>query len=634
MELKGIAELYICDNCGAHIVFSEDNGLVKYGNDLKKGPVDLCGKVTLDQGGDDFYRYGMKPVSYTSESVSHYPDNVAYYALYKLADKNGYGKKFNEFYSKLAKGEKFSESLCTGYSSVWTGNSSDGYKCKMPLSKPMKVMIGQKFDVSFHAVSIAPRYESAYFFQKTRSMKCPICGSKSVNPVDFTLKNEQAKDLENCSKERTEKILNSIDKKIGKKASLTVKTKGIKLVEYYLHLVNIESNILYFEELLESVICTKLPYERKVVFAGCTEQDNMKNELTKRRNELIAEKSSLEDNYKINEDEYDVGRVLNEKGMVKPLKPIKPEEPHIIKPMEPVLAKPGLFNRKKVEQANAMLMQAYNSKIDIYNKTWEDFRKKLDDYNAEIATYEERRLHFDEQSKSIEQELNSKKEIDAKALAERKEREQLRINKAISDIDEKESNISETVDKYIKSNDYYVIDLLYTQEVNEIEEILTKLIECREKLYSLDIIYPKYRNLIALTTIYEYLKSGRCNELEGQAGAYNLFESETRANIIIAKLEDISESLEQIQANQYLLYNELKAINSSINDLKGSLNDGIGAVQKEIASTNRLLEDQTEALDSIRQNTKMTAYYAEKTAEYAKRNIKYTEALTFISLLK
>lgn len=81
-----------------------------------------------------------------------------------------------------------------------------------------------------------------------------------------------------------------------------------------------------------------------------------------------------------------------------------------------------------------------------------------------------------------------------------------------------------------------------------------------EKLYSLDTIYPKYRNLPALTCIYEYIQSGRCEELSGVHGAYNLYEDELRKNTIISQLNTIIENLEQIKQNQYLLYQEIHQI--------------------------------------------------------------------------
>lgn len=57
-----------------------------------------------------------------------------------------------------------------------------------------------------------------------------------------------------------------------------------------------------------------------------------------------------------------------------------------------------------------------------------------------------------------------------------------------------------------------------------------------DSLYEMGIIYPKYRNLVAVSTIYEYLSSGRCDRLDGPDGAYNLYEMELRQNIVIGQL--------------------------------------------------------------------------------------------------
>ncbi len=83
-----------------------------------------------------------------------------------------------------------------------------------------------------------------------------------------------------------------------------------------------------------------------------------------------------------------------------------------------------------------------------------------------------------------------------------------------------------------------------------------------EKYYSPDVIFPKYRNLPALTSIYEYLTSGRCEELTGPNGAYNLYETELRQNTVISQLNTIISNLEQIRQNQYVLYQELVKVNA------------------------------------------------------------------------
>ncbi|MBR5344937.1 MAG: hypothetical protein IK127_03855 [Clostridia bacterium] len=92
-----------------------------------------------------------------------------------------------------------------------------------------------------------------------------------------------------------------------------------------------------------------------------------------------------------------------------------------------------------------------------------------------------------------------------------------------------------------------------------------------DKYYEADYVFPKYRNLSALTSIYEYLSSGRCDELTGPNGAYNLYESELRQNLIIAQLSIIIANLEQIRQNQYTLYQEMTKINATTRKISAQL---------------------------------------------------------------
>ena len=104
-----------------------------------------------------------------------------------------------------------------------------------------------------------------------------------------------------------------------------------------------------------------------------------------------------------------------------------------------------------------------------------------------------------------------------------------------------------------------------------------------DKIYSQNIIFPKYRNFAAIAQIYEYLLSGRCSQLEGPNGAYNLYESELRQNIIIDKLDEIIWQLD-------------------------SLNRTMSAICGAIIETNFLLSDISRTLGRIEANTALTAY--------------------------
>lgn len=109
-----------------------------------------------------------------------------------------------------------------------------------------------------------------------------------------------------------------------------------------------------------------------------------------------------------------------------------------------------------------------------------------------------------------------------------------------------------------------------------------------DSLYKIGVIYPKYRNIVAVSTIYEYLSSGRCDRLDGPNGAYNLYEMELRQNIIIGQLSSIVENLNQIRNNQFTLYNELVSANqraaSVLSDIGNNVK--ISAYQNEAAAKN------------------------------------------------
>ena len=92
-----------------------------------------------------------------------------------------------------------------------------------------------------------------------------------------------------------------------------------------------------------------------------------------------------------------------------------------------------------------------------------------------------------------------------------------------------------------------------------------------ENVYSADVIYPKYRNLPALTSIYEYLITGRCEGLTGPHGAYNLYEDEVRKDMVISQLSVVIQNLEQIKQNQYMLYQQVKEIQQTTNSIEYEL---------------------------------------------------------------
>ena len=135
------------------------------------------------------------------------------------------------------------------------------------------------------------------------------------------------------------------------------------------------------------------------------------------------------------------------------------------------------------------------------------------------------------------------------------------------------------------------------QLIVESERKLTDTRELLQKAYDKGLLYGKYRNFVAVCSICEYLESGRCSELSGPDGAYNLFEMEIRMNLVITQLNSIISKLDQIQANQAMLYDAISAGNQLTSQLIGQTNECIRLGQY-----------------NARQNAS-TAYYSQQTAQ-------------------
>lgn len=110
----------------------------------------------------------------------------------------------------------------------------------------------------------------------------------------------------------------------------------------------------------------------------------------------------------------------------------------------------------------------------------------------------------------------------------------------------------------------------------KMEQPYNETLHIRDQLYAIDAIYPKYQNLPALTSIYEYFITGRCDELTGPHGAYNMYEDEVRKDMVISQLNTVIENLEQIKQSQFMLYEQVKmiqktasAINAELAQIKG-----------------------------------------------------------------
>ena len=57
----------------------------------------------------------------------------------------------------------------------------------------------------------------------------------------------------------------------------------------------------------------------------------------------------------------------------------------------------------------------------------------------------------------------------------------------------------------------------------------------------------------------------------GPHGAYNMYEDEMRKDTVISQLNTVIANLEQIKQNQYMLYQQVKAIQNTASEIGNEL---------------------------------------------------------------
>ncbi len=158
-------------------------------------------------------------------------------------------------------------------------------------------------------------------------------------------------------------------------------------------------------------------------------------------------------------------------------------------------------------------------------------------------------------------------------------KEAKRINAKRYEEYSRQKNVVESSNTRIKADYHMALHEWEESRSAVVETTQPYLDETRALLarhYAKNLIYPKYQNLPALTSIYEYFITGRCEGLTGPYGAYNLYEDEIRKDTVISQLNRVVENLEQIRQNQYMLYTkvctiqqEAAAIRNELAQIKG-----------------------------------------------------------------
>ena len=342
------------------------------------------------------------------------------------------------------------------------------------------------------------------------------------------------------------------------------------LKEYLKHLLDLETEYYSVRQHLLSLYRAQSDvfeeYTADRYLAG-SRKTNELNELYSRMNEL-------------NKKTIDVKMTWNQE---------RPQEP--VPPIYPELKKANLLNKKKVQAENSILIKEYESKMQKYHADMEL-------YETAIKAYNEAKEVFDAQKKRAE-EIENEKILNLKKD----------LNKRIAEVSAKDAE--EYYSASVSAHKSFV-----EKEIDTAETVLFSLIDGKNQLYSTGIVFSKYHNLLAISSFYEYLMSGRCNSLEGSGGAYNIYEDEIRANQIITQLSEVIDSLETIKSNQYMIYSQIRSVNTGLETLNSKLSKVM------------------DTMDSIKCTNEITAYNTAVTAYYAKKNTELTNALGFMIALK
>lgn len=185
-------------------------------------------------------------------------------------------------------------------------------------------------------------------------------------------------------------------------------------------------------------------------------------------------------------------------------------------------------------------------------------------------------------------------------------------------------------------------------ELSQMRELNAASKKTLEQIYNKKIIFPKYRNMVMVCSLYEYVCTGRCDTLEGHEGAYNLLELEIRLDKIVTRLDRVIEVLGRIQQSQYMVYSaiqdanrqsakilestyqmtdQLQAFQASNWKMLGGIQAG---VQRSILAAEQqsvTMAQMTQQLSALQATSALTAYQTERT----RTELHYMNRMNYLS---
>lgn len=384
------------------------------------------------------------------------------------------------------------------------------------------------------------------------------------------------------------------------------------LCEYLFKIIKLESSVYSLSKRVLDLCYSPANKEEKNKEKFLKQRSE---EVSKAWAELYNSKSEYQQSLNYNPEEE---ITIKDIRITIPKKPIPPVEPK-----KPVLRQPGFFNKRKVLAENNQLMSQYNFEFAEYEKRMKAYNIALNDYKIRIDKLEEER-----QQKYLSKckELKENNLLKCKELKKKCDEAEITLQKVLNG-DTISNNQFNDLNRYI----------LAENEIKRWKELIDKTCSALAELYSYGVIPVKYRrDMVAISSFYEYLISKRCDTLYGPSGACNLYENEKRMNLIISKLSDIVTCLEEIKDGQHILYSEISESNKLLNTLNRQMGKAVSSLNKIEINTDEIKSDTKDSkkkINELAQTAEVIAYNTAINAYYSKKNAELTDALGYMVAL-
>ena len=186
------------------------------------------------------------------------------------------------------------------------------------------------------------------------------------------------------------------------------------------------------------------------------------------------------------------------------------------------------------------------------------------------------------------------------------------VHKQNSRLNEEERKDYESRLKYENARKAYLSAQLLS--LNAVHEKTAKTLE---DMYNCNIIYPKYRGLVPVSCMTDYISSGICTELTGPDGAYRMYEYEEQTQRIVTSLEKILSCLEDIRSTMYKLYQCIRQSQKENSRLLSELQRASRRYAEDAAARHQEIDN----IRKIEQNSAVLAKSMEQLQkEYSMRN--------------